>query len=119
MEWRATTNRGGGASHPHPGADWSSDVQGICPVGRSVLGPFGALEMHQNVLECPLGPKYAPKRHEMPLGAIKMHQNALKLPLWRIARRPAVAGGRVIRQRGDFGGILGRFGAFLWPQKAF
>ena len=38
----------------------------------------------------------------MPFGALKMHQNALKLPLWRIARRPAAAGGRVIRQKGDF-----------------
>merc|ERR1712055_1175060 len=42
-----------------------------------------------------------------------------KSPLWRITRPPATAGRRAIRQRGDFGGILGRFGAFLGPQKAF
>ena len=42
-----------------------------------------------------------------------------KSPLWRITRRPAAAGRRAIRQRGDFGGILGRFGAFLGPQKVF
>ena len=43
-------------------------IQGICLVGRSVLGPFGALIMHQNALKCPWG-------------ALKMHQNASKSPM--------------------------------------
>ena len=44
-----------------PGADWPSGVQGKCPVGRSVLGPFGAF----------WGPTSAPKCPEMPFGALK------------------------------------------------
>ena len=35
--------------------DWSSGAQGICPVGRSVLGTFGALKMHKNDLNSLLG----------------------------------------------------------------
>ena len=38
-----------------PGADWPSGLQGICPVGRYVLGPFGALKMHHSVQKCQLG----------------------------------------------------------------
>ena len=40
-----------------------------------------------------------------------------KSPLWRIARRPAAAGRRGIRQRGDFGGILGPFWGPFEPQR--
>ena len=46
------------------GADWTSGVQGICPVGRSVLGSFGAF----------CGPINAPKCSKMPLGALQMPQ---------------------------------------------
>ena len=53
---------------PHTGADWPSGVQGKCPVGRSVLGPFGAF----------WGPTSAPKCPKMPFGALKKHQNARK-----------------------------------------
>merc|ERR1719402_190327 len=57
-----------------------------------------------------------------------MHHNAnaQKSPMWRIARRPVVAGQRVIRYIGDFCGNLGHFGASLghnarpelWSQSA-
>ena len=52
---------GGGLLEDHPtGADWPSDVQDICPVGRSVLGLFGDF----------WGPENAPKRPKMAVGAL-------------------------------------------------
>jgi len=55
------------------GADWPSGVQGICPVGCSVLGPLGALKMHENALWDSIN---APR---MPLGALNLRQNVSKM----------------------------------------
>ena len=56
----------------HSGADWPSDVQGICPVGRSVLGLFAAF----------WGPKNAPKRPLNAFWEAKKRHNAIKFDIF-------------------------------------